>query len=64
MTNMNRLWIGLKIHFREMEWLDRSPVGYVNFNPLLVGMQRLIGVNVSWTSLDEAVDLCHNMCKE
>lgn len=65
MTNMNTMWIGLKIHFRDMEWLDRTPVGYVNFNPLLVGMQRLIRVNVSWTSLDGAADLCrHSKCKE
>lgn len=54
MTNMDRIWIGLKIHLRDMEWLDQAPVEYVNFNPLLVGMQRVVRVNVSLTSLDKA----------
>lgn len=55
MTNMDRIWIGLKIHLRDMEWLDQSPVEYVNFNPLLVGMQRVVRVN----SFDpESFDFC------
>lgn len=46
---MNRIWIGLRIH-SDMEWVDKSPVSFVNFHPLLLGMQRAVKVNVSVTS--------------
>lgn len=64
MTNMDRIWIGLRIHPNNMEWIDQSSVSYVHFNPLLLGMQRSVKVNVSWTSLYNVVDLCHSTCKE
>lgn len=59
MTNMDRIWIGLRIHPSDMEWIDQSPVRYVNFNPLLLGMQRDVKVNVRLNSLHNVVDLHH-----
>lgn len=64
MTNMDRLWIGLRIHPNDMEWVDQSAVGFVNFNPLLLGMQRSVKVNVSLPSLSSVVDMCHSTCED
>lgn len=47
MTNVDRIWIGLKLTHEKSEWIDQSPVNYVNFNPLLVGMHRSVKINVS-----------------
>lgn len=47
MTNVDRIWIGLKLTHENSEWIDQSPVNYVNFNPLLVGMHRSVKINVS-----------------
>lgn len=47
MRNVDRIWIGLKLTHEKSEWIDQSPVNYVNFNPLLVGMHRFVKINVS-----------------
>uniref|UniRef100_A0A674DTW8 Lymphocyte antigen 75 n=1 Tax=Salmo trutta TaxID=8032 RepID=A0A674DTW8_SALTR len=35
-----KTWIGLKLKQQEPEWVDDSPVSYLNFNPLLHGLFR------------------------
>lgn len=47
MTYVDRVWIGLKIKRDVPEWVDQSPVRYINFNPLLLGMHKSIKINVS-----------------
>ncbi|XP_057696411.1 lymphocyte antigen 75 [Corythoichthys intestinalis] len=53
--DMTTIWIGLKHKSYKLEWLDKSPVNYVNFNPLLVGMHKAINVN---TFDPDNMDLC------
>ncbi|KAM8876936.1 lymphocyte antigen 75 isoform 1-T1 [Synchiropus picturatus] len=49
------LWIGLKIRNSKLEWADKSPADYVNFNSLLLGMHKAITVN----RFDpDSLDLC------
>ncbi|XP_040903935.1 lymphocyte antigen 75 [Toxotes jaculatrix] len=55
MTNMEAVWVGLKIRHNVPEWVDQSPVDYVNFNSLLVSMNKAILVN-RWDP--ESIDLC------
>ncbi|XP_051919357.1 lymphocyte antigen 75 [Hippocampus zosterae] len=55
MKDMGGIWIGLKQKRNKLEWLDKSPVNYVNFHPLLIGMHKAINVN----TLDpDNMDLC------
>lgn len=42
-----KAWIGLKFKLHDTQWVDNSPVAYVNFNPLLHGQIRPIFINAS-----------------
>jgi hypothetical protein len=49
-----KTWIGLKLKQQDPEWVDDSPVSYLNINPLLHGLRRPMLVNVSSHSLPSA----------
>lgn len=55
MRDMDNIWIGLKLKHEDPEWMDKSPVTYFNFNPLLMGMHRAFKVH-RWDP--ESMDLC------
>uniref|UniRef100_A0A673JKY1 Lymphocyte antigen 75-like n=1 Tax=Sinocyclocheilus rhinocerous TaxID=307959 RepID=A0A673JKY1_9TELE len=44
-----KVWIGLKIYLHGIQWVDNSPLEYLNFNPLLHGQTRPIFINASDT---------------
>uniref|UniRef100_A0A8C9ZYT7 Lymphocyte antigen 75 n=1 Tax=Sander lucioperca TaxID=283035 RepID=A0A8C9ZYT7_SANLU len=58
LINMDRIWIGLKIKHNDPQWVDQTPINYINFNPLLLGMHKAIQVNVK--SMDLCVFLVNN----
>lgn len=45
--DMNKTWIGMKIQNSEASWIDKSKVNYLNFNPLLLGMHKVVAIHVS-----------------
>ncbi|KAM7424369.1 hypothetical protein PAMA_000625 [Pampus argenteus] len=53
--NMGRIWIGMKLHYSQLEWVDDTEVGFINFHPLLHGMRKSIKVH---TFDPESMDLC------
>lgn len=40
-----KVWIGLKFKRPDTQWVDNSPIEYLNFNPLLHGQFRSIFIN-------------------
>ncbi|KAM4630009.1 lymphocyte antigen 75 isoform 2-T2 [Polymixia lowei] len=55
MPERQNTWIGLKLKPDDPEWVDKSPVSFLNFNPLLHGMLRPLRVN---TLALENLELC------
>uniref|UniRef100_A0A673JY01 Lymphocyte antigen 75 n=1 Tax=Sinocyclocheilus rhinocerous TaxID=307959 RepID=A0A673JY01_9TELE len=46
-----KVWIGLKFKLHDTQWVDNSPVAYLNFNPLLHGQLRPIFINATIVSI-------------
>ncbi|XP_063329661.1 lymphocyte antigen 75 [Pelmatolapia mariae] len=59
--DMDKTWIGMKIQNSEASWIDSSTVNYLNFNPLLLGMHKVVAFH-PWDleSLDLCVFMLHN----
>ncbi|XP_016331932.1 lymphocyte antigen 75-like isoform X1 [Sinocyclocheilus anshuiensis] len=53
-----KVWIGLKFKLHDTQWVDNSPVAYLNFNPLLHGQLRPIFIN---TFEQDSMELCAYM---
>ncbi|KAL6469196.1 hypothetical protein MHYP_G00227200 [Metynnis hypsauchen] len=56
-----KLWIGLKLRLHDTQWMDKSPVTYLNFNPLLHGQQRPVFIN---TFEQDGLELCAFMLND
>ncbi|KAM3876898.1 lymphocyte antigen 75 [Diretmus argenteus] len=56
MPEQQKIWIGLKLKTDEAEWVDKSPVSFLNFNLLLHGMLRPIRANFG--EVQEKLELC------
>ncbi|XP_062383151.1 lymphocyte antigen 75 [Sardina pilchardus] len=50
-----RTWIGLKLKLNHMQWVDNTPVDYLNFHPLVHGQYRRMHINMF---NPEALELC------
>ncbi|XP_007237400.3 lymphocyte antigen 75 [Astyanax mexicanus] len=53
-----KLWIGLKLRQHDTQWVDKSDVKYLNFNPLLHGQLRPIYI---YTFEQDGLELCAYM---
>ncbi|XP_072516907.1 lymphocyte antigen 75 [Salminus brasiliensis] len=53
-----KLWIGLKLRLHDTQWVDKSDVTYLNFNPLLHGQLRPMYIN---TFEQDGLELCAYM---
>uniref|UniRef100_A0A8B9J9R7 Lymphocyte antigen 75 n=1 Tax=Astyanax mexicanus TaxID=7994 RepID=A0A8B9J9R7_ASTMX len=53
-----KLWIGLKLRQHDTQWVDKSDVKYLNFNPLLHGQLRPMYI---YTFEQDGLELCAYM---
>ncbi|KAI4900585.1 hypothetical protein NFI96_017269 [Prochilodus magdalenae] len=63
MGQPQKVWIGLKLRLHDTQWMDNTPVTYINFNPLLHGQQRPMFINAS-TFEQERLELCAYMIND
>lgn len=52
-----RIWIGLKLRLQNMQWVDNTPVTYLNFHPLVHGQYRRMHINTFGPG-PESLELC------
>ncbi|XP_056464674.1 lymphocyte antigen 75 [Gadus chalcogrammus] len=55
---LNQIWIGLKLRSTSRQWVDDTPAGFQNFNPLLHGMLRPIKLDPMRPMNLDIVELC------